>query len=144
MFIGDLLSQVENERTRPNPPFVAMNNACGRTKADFGSPATVLPILPIEIIGNVCQRLDICDLANLVRANSVLNVVGTRRLYHTIGVEIRPARLLQCMISLDHSADLPLLVRTLGELGQQFTYEDVLLVIREDIEEDGQFDDVGS
>ena len=94
MFIGDLLSQDENERTRLNPPFVVMNNVCGRTKADFSSPATVLPILPIEIIDNVCQRLDICDLANLVRANSVLNVVGTRRLYHTIGVEMRPARLL--------------------------------------------------
>lgn len=110
MSIGNLLSQ--NKRTRLSPPFVAMNNVCGRTKADSSSPASVLPILPIEIIDNICQRLGICDLANLVRANRVLNVVGARRLYHTIGVEMRPARLLQCMISLDHSADLPLLVRT--------------------------------
>ena len=71
-----------------------MNNVCGRTKADSSSPATVLPILPIQIIDNVCQRLDICDLANLVRTNSASNVVGARRLYHTIGVEMRPARLL--------------------------------------------------
>ena len=75
-----------------------MNNVCGRTKADSSSPATVLPILLIQIIDNVCQRLDICNLANLVRTNSILNVVGKRWLYHTIGVEMRPARLLQCMI----------------------------------------------
>lgn len=96
---------------RLNPPFV-MNNVCGRTKADSSSPKAVYPILPIEVINNVCQRLHICDLANLVRANSILNVVGTRQLYHTIGVEMHPVRLLQCMISLDRSADLPLLVRT--------------------------------
>lgn len=112
MSIGDLLFQIQNERARLHPPFVAMNNVCGRTKADSSSPTAVYPILPTEIIDNICQRLDICDLANLVRANSVLNVVGTKRLYHTIGVEMRPARLLQCMISLDRNADMPLLVRT--------------------------------
>ena len=94
-----------------------MNNVCGRTKADSSSPATVLPILLIQIIDNVCQRLDICNLANLIRTNSILNVVGTRWLYHTIGVEMRPARLLQCMILLDRSADLPFLVRKLHDIG---------------------------
>ena len=94
-----------------------MNNVCGRTKADSSSPATILPILLIQIIDNVCQRLDICNLANLVRTNSILNVVGTRWLYHTIGVEMRPAPLLQCMILLDRSADLPFLVRTFHDIG---------------------------
>ena len=94
-----------------------MNNVCGRTKADSSSPATILPILLIQIINNVCQRLDICNLANLVQTNSILNVVGTRWLYHTIGVEMRHARLLQCMILLDRSADLPFLVRTFHDIG---------------------------
>ena len=112
VFLGDLIFRVANEQTGPNPPFVTINNVYDRTQAVSNNPATVFPILPIEIIDNVCQRLAMHDITNLVRANSVLNVVGTRRLYHTIGVGMLPARLLQCMISLDHSADLPLLIRT--------------------------------
>ncbi|KAJ3565520.1 hypothetical protein NP233_g7581 [Leucocoprinus birnbaumii] len=94
------------------PPLVTMDRVLD-AQAIFRSPATIFPLLPVEIIDNVCQRLAMRDITRVVRANSVLNAVGTRRLYHTIGAEFFPIRLLRCLISLDHSKDLPLLVRTL-------------------------------
>ena len=87
-----------------------MNNVCGRTKTESCNSFTYLAHSDYR----QCLPKTVCDLANLVWTNNVLNVVGTvpRQLYHTIGVEMRPARLLQCMILLDRSADLSFLVRT--------------------------------
>ncbi|KAF9442503.1 hypothetical protein P691DRAFT_681381 [Macrolepiota fuliginosa MF-IS2] len=87
-------------------------NKIASAQVVFRVPAAIYPVLPLEIIDNVCQRLALRDLAALVRANTTLNAVGTRRLYHTINVDLPPARLLRCMITLDRSADLALLVRT--------------------------------
>lgn len=76
------------------------------------APAATYPILPLEIIDNICQKLVIRDLATVSRANSALNPIATRRLYHTIGTDLHPARLLRCMITLDRNMDLALLVKS--------------------------------
>lgn len=111
MLLDDLISHAENERIKRNPPLVTKDKTSA-TDAIFRSPAAIFPILPIEIIDNVCQRLAMRDITSVVLANSALNAVGTRRLYHTIGAEMHPVRLLRCVISIDNSADLAPLVRT--------------------------------
>ncbi|KAF9445192.1 hypothetical protein P691DRAFT_611059, partial [Macrolepiota fuliginosa MF-IS2] len=96
------------------------------------APAGIHPILPMEIIDHVCQKLALRDLAALVRANTALNTIGLRRLYHTIGVDLQPGRLLRCIITLDRSADLALLVRTfeVNLIGQMPTRTYYLLLER--------------
>lgn len=111
MLLDDLISHVENEKNRLYPP--ASNDRTPDTiLAVFRTPAAVHPALPVEIIDNVCQKLALRDLASIVRANSALNAVGTRRLYHTINAEVHPTQILRCLISLDGSSELPLLVKT--------------------------------
>lgn len=111
MLLDDLISHAENERNRLNLPLVTMDKTSG-TPVVFRSPAAIFPILPVEVIDNVCQRLTIRDMTSVAQANRALNAVCIRRLYHTIGVEMNPVRLLRCMISLDRSTDLATLVRT--------------------------------
>lgn len=111
MLLDDLIFQVENDRSRLNNAATSMGKILS-TQAVFRAPPSIYPILPTEIIDNICQKLALRDLATLARSNSALNAVGTRRLYHTINAELHPARLLRCMMTLDRSTDLPLLVRT--------------------------------
>ncbi|EKM76262.1 hypothetical protein AGABI1DRAFT_108830 [Agaricus bisporus var. burnettii JB137-S8] len=108
MLLDDLISHVENERNKRHLAVSGSTKALGVFKA----PATVFPVLPLEILDYICQQLTFSDLTIVVQANSTLNLVGTRRLYHSIGADMDSTRMLQCMISLDRNPELPLLVKS--------------------------------